>query len=556
LKLYQSETQDAWYRFIQSSLLSAQTRLKTHSDWQQALSVVGTSNDPFLKLLHRSAQRFEIIPVEQRASWASRAVEMDRLLTLANNDDLYNDTSTLGSLKITNALGGDVLRGMAGGDSVEAGMTGLRDELAQARMLAQFLQLMKGVIVDLQKSDAQAFQVALDTWGFGTDPTITAAPLWDAENISSELTQVLQGTDPREDVVWSLVTGQLDFAMHYAAEVAACQLQNDWSAQLLSSIQGVDDPVIINELLYGDRGQLQAFMSGSVNTFVERDVQRYSGREALGAQIPLTGAFYGYVSRMTHAQNDLLGAERRSQTQKAAEQQRKQALDAELKTLTAQSVDLKQTIATLLATTAVVELFATPPQVNTGTLALPQQTRLELQCSGRSTVLDNFNFPTNASFVWSPVGCSDVSLEISFANFTLTKHWPGNLAFVDFLRLFSGGQHTFTAADFPSQRNLMGSENLTEIQLTYRQEGEQILLNKYGQAEQLETQVDDIDQRLEHITEQLAAIEAEAAARNVTLATLGSPTHQAVASIQPPTQIAWCWMPRSADVELAGDEVL
>ncbi|WP_426143664.1 type VI secretion protein IcmF/TssM N-terminal domain-containing protein [Pseudomonas sp. DWP3-1-2] len=556
LDQYQSDTQDAWYRFIQDSLLSAQTRLKNRSDWQQTLSVVGTSNDPFLMILHRSAMRFELIPVEQRAPWVSRAVSMDRMLKLAGNNDLHAESGALGSFKVTNALGGDVLKGMVNGGSIEGGVNGLRDELAQTRVLARFQQLMSGVVADLQKSDAQAFQVALDTWGFGADPAVKSAPLWEADRIRTALIQALRSPDPREDVVWSLVTGQLDFSLHYIAQVAACRLQSDWSGQLLSSIQGVRDPVMLNELLYGDRGQLPAFMNGSVKTFVQRDVQRYSGRESLGVQIPLTGAFYAYVSRMQHARNDLTSAQRQSQTQEATEQQSKQALEAEQKGLTAQRLELIQDIATLQATAAVVELSATPSQVNISARSLPQQTRLTLQCSGRSTVLDNFNFPTRASFVWAPGACTDVSLEISFANFKLVRHWTGDRAFVDFLRLFNGGQHTFTAADFPSQRNLMGSENLIGIQLTYRQEGEQVLLEHYAQADQLRLKVNVIDERQKSIAEQLTAMEAKAAALNVSLASLGSLAQQGVASIQPPTQIAWCWTQRPVDSGLAAGEGL
>ncbi|NWD58221.1 hypothetical protein HX878_26255 [Pseudomonas veronii] len=556
LDQYQSDTQDAWYRFIQGSLLSAQTRLKTRSDWQLALSVVGTPNDPFLKLLHRSAERFALIPPEQRAPWASRAVSLDRLLELASNNDLHAEAGALGSLKITNALGGDMLKGVASGGSIESGVNGLRDELTQARALARFQQLMKGVVADLQKSDAQAFQVAVETWGFGADPSVKSAPLWEADSVRSALIQALKGPDPREDAVWALATGQLDFSSHYAAEVAACRLQGDWSGQLLSSIQGVQDPVMLNELLYGERGQLPAFMSGAVKTFVQRDVQRYSGREALGVQIPLTGAFYAYVSRMQHARNDLLGAERQSQAQQATEQQSRQALEAEQKGLVAQRAELKQSIAILQATAAVVELSAAPSQVNLGARSLPQQTRLTLQCSGRSTVLDNFNFPTSASFVWAPGACADVALEISFANFKLTRHWTGDRAFVDFLRLFNGGQHTFSADDFPGQRNLMGSENLIGIQLTYRQEGEQVLLDKYDQADQMQREANLIDARLSATAEQLAAMDTQAAATNVRLAALGSPVEQGVASIQPPTQIAWCWTPRPVVTGLSAGEGL
>ncbi|MNF49949.1 hypothetical protein D3C84_312330 [compost metagenome] len=431
-------------------------------------------------------------------------------------------------------------------------MNVLRDELTQARTLAKFQQLMKGVVADLRKSDAQAFQVALDTWGFGADPAVKSAQLWDAEAIRVALIEALKGPDPREDVVWSLVTGQLDSALRYASEVAACRLQSDWSGQLLNAIQGVRDPVMINELLYGERGQLPVFMNGAVKTFVRRDMQRYSGREALGVQIPLTGAFYAYVSRMQHAQNDLASAQRKSQVQQAIEQQSKQAMDTEQKTLSAQRAELKQSIATLQGTSAVVELSATPSQVNISARSLPQQTRLTMQCSGRSTVLDNFNFPTSASFVWAPGACADVSLEIGFANFKLTRHWTGDRAFVDFLQLFNSGQHTFSADDFPSQRNVMGSENLTGIQLTYRQEGGQELLEKYEQADQLHKQVNVIDERLKSIAEQLSTMETQALAMSVSLKAQGSPAQQGLASIQPPMQIAWCWTPRPVDTGLGG----
>lgn len=96
--------------------------------------------------------------------------------------------------------------------------------------------------------------MALDTWGYGADPAVKSAPLWEAADVRTQLTQALKGADPREDVVWSLVTGSLDFAIRYASEVAACRMQSDWHGQVLSAIDGVHDPVVLNELLYGERG--------------------------------------------------------------------------------------------------------------------------------------------------------------------------------------------------------------------------------------------------------------------------------------------------------------
>jgi type VI secretion system protein ImpL len=102
----------------------------------------------------------------------------------------------------------------------------------------------------------------------------------------------------------------------------------------------------------------------------------------------------------------------------------------------------------------------------------------------------------------------------------------------------------------------MGSENLIGIQLTYRQEGEQVLLDKYDQADQMQRQANLIDARMSATAEQLAAMDTQAAATNVRLAALGSPVEQGVASIQPPTQIAWCWTPRPVVTGLSAGEGL
>ncbi|MGE8186818.1 type VI secretion protein IcmF/TssM N-terminal domain-containing protein [Pseudomonas sp. NPDC086278] len=554
LAKYRSDTQDAWYQFIQRFVLSAQTRLGSRAEWQETLNVVGTDNDPFLRLLHRSAERLAKIPVDQREPWAERAVEIDRLIKLASNEDVHTEGGALSSLKVTNAMGGDVLKRITNGASVSNGITQMQDELSRAHAFAQFQQVTKGVVSDLQKSDAQAFQVALDTWGFGSDPAVKQSALWSARDLRDNLVKSMKGSDAREDVIWALATGAVDFSVNYAAEVAACQLQRDWSGQLLSAVQGVQDPQVLNDLLYGEKGQLPAFLNGSVKTFIQRDSQRFSGREALGVEVPLTGAFYGYISRMQHAQNDLAGARRQSQAQQATELQSKQALTIEQKTLQASQADLQQKMTKLMATAAVVDLTATPSQVNLSARQLPRQTRLTLQCNGRSTVLDNYNFPTSATFAWAPGSCADVTLEVSFADFKLVRHWTGDHGFVDFLRMFKGGQHAFTPDDFPGQRDLMGSENLQSILLTYRQQGEQALMANYSAVDQLQGQLTTITDRLKAIDDQLNTMDTQAAALSVSLATQGSPVQQGLAVFQPPQQIAWCWTPRPVDTVLTAGE--
>ncbi len=540
LTQYDHAAQDAWYQFIQRFLLASSTRLDSRADWQGVLSVVGTANDPYIRLLSLAAKRFELIPLTQRDPWASRAVEVDRLLTLARDNNLNSATA---GLSITNALGGDVLKGMASGTSLTSAGQQVRNDLSQAKLLGQFQGTISGVIADLQKSDAQAFKVAQDTWGFGSDPSVKAAPLWDANDLRNSLIKSFGSQDPRDDVVMALATGSLDFSVAYAGEIAACQLQSDWNGDVLGAIQGVQDPVLINQLLYGDKGQLTAFLKGSVTTFIQRGTQAYSAREALGVKVPLNGAFFAYVSRMQYAQNDLASAQRQSQAEQARLQQTKQQLETEQKTLQGQQTQWQQDITKLQATSSVVMLSALPPQVNSGARQRPNMTRLTLQCNSGATTLDNYNFPSSASFAWAPGQCSTVTLDIDFANYRLSKVWSGARAFVDFLQTFSGGQHSFGPDDFPAQRAQMAADDLSSIQLTYRQQGEQALVANYTQADQLQTQLNAAGDRLQAISSELEQMQNQAAAQSVSLAAQGSKMERSLAEITPPAQIAACWAP-------------
>ena len=324
---------------------------------------------------------------------------------------------------------------------------------------------------------------------------------------------------------------------------------------MLSVVQGVQNPQLFNELLYGDKGQLPAFLNGNVKTFIQQDARQFSGREVLGTQVPLTGAFYAYVSRMQHAQNDLAGARQQAQAQEAMQQQNKQALTIAQKTLQDSQADLQAKISKLTTTAAVVELAAAPSQVNSSARQLPRQTRLTLQCNGRSTVLDNYNFPTSATFAWAPGTCADVVLEISFANFKLVRHWTGDRGFIDFLRAFIGGQHKFTPGDFPNQRDLMKSESVNSIVLTYRQQGEQTLLANFAEADRLQAQMNAVTERLNAINGELNAIDVKDAALSASLAAKGSPVQQGLADIPPPSQIAWCWTPRPVDAVVTAGEL-
>lgn len=161
LNEYEADAQSAWYQFIQRFLLNDETRLSSQEDWRQALNAVGTKDDPYLKLLQRAAERFELIAPARRAGWASRVVEVDRLINLASQSDLHDTSGVLRNLAVTNSMGGDVLKGIADGGDVAEGVGQLRTELAQAKLMLKFQQVMAAVTDDLKKMTPRHFRLPL-----------------------------------------------------------------------------------------------------------------------------------------------------------------------------------------------------------------------------------------------------------------------------------------------------------------------------------------------------------------------------------------------------------
>ena len=163
------------------------------------------------------------------------------------------------------------------------------------------------------------------------------------------------------------------------------------------------------------------------------------------------------------------------------------------------------------------------------------------QMRSHSTGLENFNFPTRGAFPWTPGACGDVSLQVRFAHYTLTKRWPGKHGFIDFLQSFASGQRTLTPDDFPEQRDLMASDNITQLTLTYRYTGADTLLQTDQQTQAADSQSKAINEQLKTISDQLTAMDTQDAANAVGEAAQGSVAERRLAAQALPAQIAYGW---------------
>jgi type VI secretion system protein ImpL len=59
------------------------------------------------------------------------------------------------------------------------------------------------------------------------------------------------------------------------------------------------------------------------------------------------------------------------------------------------------------------------------------------------------------------------------------KQYKGPQAFVDFLRDFPGGRHTFQTDEFPQEKNELRKAGIKFIEVNYQISGEQAILKNF-----------------------------------------------------------------------------
>ena len=274
-----------------------------------------------------------------------------------------------------------------------------------------------------------------------------------------------------------------------------------------------------------------------MQAFVEPRTDSYAPRELWGQRVPLNGLFYAFVSRAQREKNNLTDTAQRDAAQEKADGEARAARERERDDIGRQLQQLQTQIAALRAVSSVVTLSASPPDVNAGARAVPQKTVLSLQCTAGKTVLENLNFPTSASFAWSYATCGETTLAIEFPGMTLTHQWSGPTGFIDFLRTFRDGRHTFGPQDFPAARKAMTASNLQTVTLTFAQQGEAILLSSFAEADRLNSQSDALRAR----EAMLAAVDGQTAQ-----ALPGMPA-QAAFDLSVPMRIADPWNDAAAN---------
>lgn len=430
---------DAWYRINsfqawQNFALAFPTgakRLNGMKENQPVAGRIATEEGPFFAFMNRAASDLEpIVTGENLPLWLQQVYQFQNVKNAGFAGGVVAKTSEEG-MKFIDKIKAKI------GRKIET------PTLESQSTAIKALQEYKNALTSITQSATSRGEIyKLTMQAYSEDPLTGKSPFLEANRAVSRLKVNLSGQSATDDLFSRLLTGSLDYLWEYARMETACQLQGQWEKEVLAESQGVSGQQSV-EILFGQEGLVWKFIKGPAAPLIEWKVMRgYYGKEVMGGSIPFKSPFLSFLSG---------GAKAKAATLTQMQQQYYK-----------------------------VQISGLPIGSNPDAGIKPHKSHLELSCEGETQSLVNFNYPITKTFTWSPATCSDVMLKIEVGNISLERHYPGPQGFIDFLRDFPRGSHTFNASDFPEERNGLKKAGIKFIRINYQFSGENAILRSAG----------------------------------------------------------------------------
>jgi len=238
---------------------------------------------------------------------------------------------------------------------------------------------------------------------------------------------------------WTLYMGAIDLMQHYMLEESSCKIQDIWSSDFLTNLEGVPEYKLSN-LAFGPEGILWPFLDEKMGSFIkERFGAGYVSAKVMGETYPVNTGFLEFAARA-----------------KDGKQAKQDSYPVQLTTL--------------------------PTSANLDTKYHVSETNLTMQCAEGNISLINKNFPNSQQFDWNE-SCSSTNLTIKVGRFVLEKSYEGPLGFPHFLDDFKTGQKRFSASDFPKFSKQLRESGISFMDVKYQITGQAALLKSLNSKE-------------------------------------------------------------------------
>jgi type VI secretion system protein ImpL len=401
-------------------------RLASDDDRRTVAAVMATSNNPYFILLDRMDEQLK--PVAKQTDlpqWVQGVYFFKKVSSQAAQNKVIDAGGTLLNLaqKSENVIRKTVKTPVT--DDTK-GITGLEDTIKAAEQLANYEKALGDIVAATSSEQAALKMISTAFASAGQDEK---APFQQAHVALLQIRNANMTAISQNDLFWRLVSGPFYYLLAFTTHEAACQLQVIWEGDVLAASQDVPPQKLRTTLFDPDKGLVWKFVNNDAAAFLGRDMQGFFAQKLLNQPFPFTSSFLAFLD-MGSSQSQMILPE----------------YDVTMKTR--------------------------PLTVNSNAILEPYATVMILDCGSGPQTLDNYNYPNNLTFKWKPDQCGDVTLQIKFDDFTLTKMYKGVEGFPTFLETFRDGTVTFTPDDFPEFKDNLKNVRVNQIRVTYVIDGD------------------------------------------------------------------------------------
>jgi type VI secretion system protein ImpL len=416
---YHQEFYLTWYAFIEQ-FREAEKRIETAAGWNRMATLMTTDENPYFQLLQRAADEITSFKTGKQApEWSGMVQRLEEVRKLAKTQKEKKESVKAKLVAKTESLK-KILEEKVDKQKARE----LEDKIKQAGAWNVYIQSLQKIQLSVL-SKKQGYDIYAGEFSFSGQKSGEQSPFALAYSNYYKL-KTMMTFRTSFPVIWDLVFGPQAFLLTLAAEQTACYLQEQWQEQVLSYLPGIDSDKISRLLFDKSEGVVWKFLENTAKPFIGRNERGYFARRDFHKNaLPFSGELIHFLNQGT-------------------------------KGVIEYQPDYTVTFETL------------PLDVNDDAKVEPYAGNLQVNCSDKKFVLENYNYPKKASFAWSPDKCGDVSLTISFPDITLQRNYKGNMGFAKFLKDFRDGSHTFLSEEFSDQKDHLKIIGVSWIKLAYK----------------------------------------------------------------------------------------
>lgn len=431
-KWYQQEYFNAWQTFLEN-FSQGKNLLAEREQWQVVARRLPTTEGPYHAVIESVIAEFEGFDTQtELPTWVGLA---DEWLTVQKeaNTSKPADFEQPGLLKkATRKVTSKIKKAeRAFGVKIRKPLNAQQQANATKALMAYTNALAEAS----KAADSRnvAFKLASDL--YEQDPVTGDSPLFGAQRNLRQIRTIMSDVKNKDEtLIWDLLEANIRFIHEYINREAACALQERWERDVLLEMQSVSTEQDMAQLMMGQGGLANRFISGPAAPFVGRSLAKgYYAKTVNGLAVDLDKDFFVYLTK---------GARAARPTQSSY----------------------------------TVKIRAYPTNTNREAQIRPHSTVVEMQCADRRMRLENLQYPVATTFAWSPQDCGDVTFQIAVGNLLLTKTYTGRNGFPKFLNDFKTGQRVFNRSEFPSEEAALRRIGINTITVKYQFQGHEPVL--------------------------------------------------------------------------------